>query len=94
VKPTFTERPVIRQSDEGNKIIFQCRLAGETIVLSSNVAYPEPDLVGSGSENLHICDLFGVEKYCKYKYVNFSVHKEVKGNFSNFMLKFLDAKSW
>jgi hypothetical protein len=28
VKPTFTERPVIRQSDEGNKIIFQCRLAG------------------------------------------------------------------
>jgi len=29
VKPTFTERPVIRQSDEGNKIIFQCRLAGE-----------------------------------------------------------------
>merc|ERR1712038_1024981 len=29
VKPTFTERPVIRQSDEGTKIIFQCRLAGE-----------------------------------------------------------------
>ena len=28
VKPTFTERPVIRQSDEGNTIIFQCRLAG------------------------------------------------------------------
>eukprot|EP00091_Calanus_sinicus_P014150 TRINITY_DN3153_c0_g1_i3.p3 TRINITY_DN3153_c0_g1~~TRINITY_DN3153_c0_g1_i3.p3 ORF type:complete len:201 (+),score=56.65 TRINITY_DN3153_c0_g1_i3:787-1389(+) len=29
VEPTFTERPVIRQSDEGTKIIFQCRLAGE-----------------------------------------------------------------
>ena len=29
MKPTFTERPVIRQSDEGTKIIFQCRLAGE-----------------------------------------------------------------
>ena len=30
VKPTFTERPVIRQSDEEpNKIIFECRLVGE-----------------------------------------------------------------
>ena len=30
VKPTFTERPVIRQSDdESNKIIFECRLVGE-----------------------------------------------------------------
>lgn len=35
VKPTFTERPVIRQSDEGTKIIFQCRLAGE----------PKPNLI-------------------------------------------------
>ena len=31
VKPTFTERPVIRQSDEGNKIIFECRLVGEPV---------------------------------------------------------------
>ena len=30
VKPTFTERPVIRQSEEeANKIIFECRLVGE-----------------------------------------------------------------
>ena len=30
IKPTFTERPVIRQSDdEPNKIIFECRLVGE-----------------------------------------------------------------
>ena len=30
VKPTFTERPVIRQSEEEpNKIIFECRLVGE-----------------------------------------------------------------
>ena len=35
VKPTFTERPVIRQSEEGTKIIFQCRLAGE----------PKPNLI-------------------------------------------------
>merc|ERR1712061_756733 len=31
VKPTFTERPVIRQSDEGSKIIFECRLVGEPV---------------------------------------------------------------
>ena len=31
MKPTFTERPVIRQSDEGNKIIFECRLVGEPV---------------------------------------------------------------
>lgn len=29
VKPTFTERPVIRQSDDGNTITFECRLAGD-----------------------------------------------------------------
>ena len=30
VKPTFTERPVIRQSEEETgKIIFECRLVGE-----------------------------------------------------------------
>ena len=35
VRPTFTERPVIRQSeDEPNKIIFECRLVGE----------PRPDI--------------------------------------------------
>ena len=34
MKPTFTERPVIRQSDEGNKIIFQCKLAGNLIFYS------------------------------------------------------------
>jgi hypothetical protein len=42
VKPTFTERPVIRQSDEGNKIIFQCKLAGE----------PEPNLVWYHGEKM------------------------------------------
>ena len=29
VKPTFTERPVIRQSDDGTKVFFECRLVGE-----------------------------------------------------------------
>lgn len=29
IKPTFTERPVIRQSEDGNKIIFECRLVGD-----------------------------------------------------------------
>lgn len=29
VKPTFTERPVIRQSDDGAKVFFECRLVGE-----------------------------------------------------------------
>jgi hypothetical protein len=29
VKPTFTERPVIRQSDDGTKVYFECRLVGE-----------------------------------------------------------------
>merc|ERR1712038_672506 len=40
VKPTFTERPVIRQSDEGTKITFQCRLAGE----------PKPNLTWNHGE--------------------------------------------
>lgn len=29
IKPTFTERPIIRQSDDGNTITFECRLAGD-----------------------------------------------------------------
>lgn len=29
IKPTFTERPVIRQSDDGNKITFECRCVGD-----------------------------------------------------------------
>ncbi|XP_011700586.1 PREDICTED: muscle M-line assembly protein unc-89-like isoform X1 [Wasmannia auropunctata] len=29
IKPTFTERPVIRQSDDGNTITFECRLVGD-----------------------------------------------------------------
>uniref|UniRef100_T1IZ97 Ig-like domain-containing protein n=1 Tax=Strigamia maritima TaxID=126957 RepID=T1IZ97_STRMM len=29
VKPTFTDRPVIRQSDDGNKVIFECRLVAD-----------------------------------------------------------------
>lgn len=29
IKPTFTERPVIRQSDEGSDVIIECRLVGE-----------------------------------------------------------------
>lgn len=28
-KPTFTEKPVIKQSDDGSKIIFECRLVAE-----------------------------------------------------------------
>lgn len=28
-KPTFTEKPVIRQSDDGKKIIFECRLIAD-----------------------------------------------------------------
>lgn len=28
-KPTFTEKPVIRQSDDGTKIIFECRLIAD-----------------------------------------------------------------
>lgn len=31
IKPTFTERPVIRQSEDGNKITFECRLVGDPI---------------------------------------------------------------
>ncbi|KAK2728043.1 hypothetical protein QYM36_008500, partial [Artemia franciscana] len=29
VRPTFTERPVIRQSDDGTKVFFECRLVGD-----------------------------------------------------------------
>ncbi|XP_074598807.1 projectin protein bent isoform X2 [Brevipalpus obovatus] len=28
-KPTFTEKPVIKQSDDGNKIVFECRLVAD-----------------------------------------------------------------
>ena len=28
-KPTFTERPLIKQSDDGNKITFECRLVAD-----------------------------------------------------------------
>uniref|UniRef100_A0A0K2VBF3 Projectin [Tribolium castaneum] n=4 Tax=Lepeophtheirus salmonis TaxID=72036 RepID=A0A0K2VBF3_LEPSM len=35
VKPTFTERPVIRQTDDESKIIFECRLVGD----------PKPEVV-------------------------------------------------
>lgn len=29
IKPTFTERPVIRQTEDGAKIIFECRCVGK-----------------------------------------------------------------
>lgn len=29
IKPTFTERPVIRQSEDGEKITFECRCVGD-----------------------------------------------------------------
>ncbi|XP_025833492.1 twitchin isoform X4 [Agrilus planipennis] len=29
IKPTFTERPVIRQSDDGGRITFECRCVGD-----------------------------------------------------------------
>lgn len=29
IKPTFTERPVIRQSEDGGRITFECRCAGD-----------------------------------------------------------------
>lgn len=29
IKPTFTERPIIRQSDDGGKITFDCRCVGD-----------------------------------------------------------------
>lgn len=29
IKPTFTERPVIRQTDDGNSVIIECRVVGE-----------------------------------------------------------------
>jgi len=29
IKPTFTERPVIRQTDDGGKVSFECRLVGD-----------------------------------------------------------------
>lgn len=29
IKPTFTERPMIRQSDDGGKITFECRCVGD-----------------------------------------------------------------
>ena len=40
VRPTFTERPVIRQSDEG-KIVFECKLVGD----------PLPDVVWYHNDN-------------------------------------------
>lgn len=29
IKPTFTERPVIRQTDDGSTISFECRCVGK-----------------------------------------------------------------
>lgn len=29
IKPTFTERPVIRQTEDGTKITFECRCVGK-----------------------------------------------------------------
>ena len=29
IKPTFTERPVIRQTDDGGNVSFECRLVGD-----------------------------------------------------------------
>lgn len=29
IKPTFTERPIIRQSEDGVKITFECRCVGD-----------------------------------------------------------------
>lgn len=29
IKPTFTERPIIRQTDDGGKINFECRCVGD-----------------------------------------------------------------
>ena len=29
VRPTFTERPIIRQSDDGSTITFECRMVGD-----------------------------------------------------------------
>jgi hypothetical protein len=29
IKPTFTERPVIRQTEDGGKVSFECRLVGD-----------------------------------------------------------------
>lgn len=29
IKPTFTERPIIRQTDDGSKITFECRCVGD-----------------------------------------------------------------
>lgn len=29
IKPTFTERPMIRQSEDGVKITFECRCVGD-----------------------------------------------------------------
>ena len=29
IKPTFTERPVIRQSDDGTTVSFECRMVGD-----------------------------------------------------------------
>ena len=31
VKPTFTERPSIRQSDDGNSVIFSCKCVGDPV---------------------------------------------------------------
>lgn len=29
IKPTFTERPVIRQSEDGGNVTFECRCVGD-----------------------------------------------------------------
>ena len=31
VKPTFTERPVIRQMEDETKIMFECKMVGEPL---------------------------------------------------------------
>ncbi|CAG2056364.1 unnamed protein product, partial [Timema podura] len=40
IKPTFTERPVIRQSEDGVKVSFECRLVGD----------PKPTITYHGSK--------------------------------------------
>lgn len=52
IKPTFTERPVIRQSEDGGNVTFECRCVGDpkptvtwyelTLMIELNTVLCEP----------------------------------------------------
>jgi hypothetical protein len=51
IKPTFTERPVIRQSDDCTTVTFECRLVGEP---TPTVAWYKSKFSSNNSVQHHI----------------------------------------